>query len=621
VTDQPGEVVSTHGPDSTHRADGTHTANSTFTAESTTKLDGALVEIIRSHLTSAAEQMRRTLVRSAFSPVIYEVLDFGISMYDANLELVAEAPGITSFLGANDYAIRKGVEYVGREHLEPGDVILMNYPYWSGAHAYDAMLFAPVFHSPASTGPASTGDIGAFVAVRAHWQDLGAKSAGYVLDSTEMHQEGIIFPGTKIVRRGVVDEGIVEIIRFNSRLPRIVIGDLYAQLAAIRTGEHRVEELWQRFGFDTVVTAQEMIKDHGERIAREQLRRLPNGSWSASDFVDDDGISDDLIPITVKVSITDDAIDVDFTGSSPAVIGPVNMPVGATESLAKAVFKGLTTPLEPSNAGHYRPLTVQAPEGSIFHATYPAATFTLWSQIVAFELLHKAISQAIATIPASSGGDEPGFMALGFDPRQDRDYVISNNEGVGWGAGRDHDGANAQQHLSQSVVRNTPIEVLEQRAALLHHRLELVQDSGGPGEFRGGVGVRREVEFRADGEVLSMKKKSKTRPWALAGGHETDPSFMDLWPGTDRVRRVGMYRASMRAGEHFLNVTAGGGGFGNPLGRDPARVCNDVLEGYVSHQQARDVYGVDIAPDGSWTPTASRLALAATMSERGSDHV
>jgi N-methylhydantoinase B len=544
-------------------------------------LDGATIEIIRSYLTSAAEQMRRALVRSAFNPVIYEVLDFGISMYDANLELIAEAPGITSFLGANDFGIRKGVGYVGTARLQPGDVVLMNYPYWSGAHAYDALLFAPVFHD---------GQIAAYVAVRAHWLDLGAKAPGYVLDSTDMHQEGLIFPGTKIVKGGVVDEEIIELVRFNSRLPDTVIGDFYAQLAAIRTGERRLLEIWEKFGFETVTEAQRLILEHGERLTREALTRLPDGSWTASDWLDDDGITDDPILMQVTITIAGDTMDVSFAGSAAAVLGPVNIPFGATESLGKAVLKGMTTPSE------------------LFNAAYPAATFTLWSQIVAFELLHKALAQGIGTIPASSGGDEPGFMVVGFDPRTDRDFVISNNEGIGWGAGRDHDGANAQQHLSQSVVRNTPVEVLEQRAPLLHHRVELVADSGGAGRYRGGVGIRREVELLATCEVLSMKKKSKTSPWALSGGHEPDPSFMRLWPGTDRERRVGMYRATMAPGDRFLNVTAGGGGWGDPLTRDPDLVLADVREGYVSPGQARDLYGVEIDADGSWSATSARLS-------------
>jgi N-methylhydantoinase B len=421
-----------------------------------------------------------------------------------------------------------------------------------------------------------------------------------------VHQEGLLFPGTKIVKRGVVDEEIIELVRFNSRLPDTVIGDFYAQLAAIRTGERRLHEIWQKFGFETVQEAQRLILEHGERLTRAALARLPDGSWTASDWLDDDGISDEPIFMQVTITIAGDTMDVSFDGSSAAVLGPVNIPFGATESLGKAVLKGMTTPNEPANAGHYRPLTVRAQEGSLFNAAYPAATFTLWSQIVAFELLHKALAQGIGTIPASSGGDEPGFMVVGYDPRTDRDFVISNNEGIGWGAGRDHDGANAQQHLSQSVVRNTPVEVLEQRAPLLHHRVELVPDSAGAGRYRGGVGIRREVELLASCEVLSMKKKSKTSPWALSGGHEPDPSFMRLWPGTDRERRVGMYRAAMAPGDRFVNVTAGGGGWGDPLTRDPDLVLADVREGYVSPGQARDIYGVEIGADGSWTATEAR---------------
>ncbi|MEO3858250.1 hydantoinase B/oxoprolinase family protein [Acrocarpospora sp. B8E8] len=565
----------------------------------TEPLDGATVEVIRNYLVSVGEQMRRTLVRAAFNPVIYEVLDFGISIYNADLELTAEAAGITSFLGANDHAIVKGVEYVGRENLRQGDVYLLNYPYWSGAHSYDAMLFAPVFR-PGHEGPA------AYLAVRAHWMDLGAKAPGYVLDSTDMHQEGLIFPGTKIVSRGEVVRDIVELIRFNSRLPDLTIGDFHAQLASLRTGENRLAQVWEKFGGPTVDQAVRQIIEHGERVARKAVAALPDGTWTAFDYCDDDGITDDLIRMEVKVTIAGERMEVDFNGSDGAVAGPVNLPIGATESLAKAIYKELTTATEPSNAGHYRALAIKADPGNFFHAVYPVATFTQWSGIVAFELMHKALAQVLDSIPASSGGDEPGFMALGHDPRTDADYVISNNEGIGWGASRDHDGANAQQHPSQSVVRNTPIEVLEHKATLFHERLELIPDSGGAGRHRGGLGVLRQVRYLADGEVLSMKKKSKTRPWALHGGQESEPSEMVLWPETDRAKRVGMYRAAMRAGDRFVNRTAGGGGYGDPLERDPAAVVADVLDGYVSAEVAEQIYGVIVDETGGWRPTPAR---------------
>lgn len=571
------------------------------------RLDGATVEVIRNYVVSAAEQMRRTLVRSAFNPVIYDVLDFGISIYNSGQRLMAEASGITHFLGANDRALVEGSEYIGIERMEPGDVYLLNYPYWNGAHAYDAMLFAPVF-SEDRDRPA------AYLAVRAHWMDLGAKDAGYVLDSTDMHQEGLIFPGTRIVHRGEVVRDITELIRFNSRLPDLTLGDFHAQLASLRVGERSLHQIWDKFGIETVEQAIEQVIEHGENVARQAVAALPDGSWSAVDYIDDDNITDDLIEIKVTVTVEGERITVDYTGSSPAVKGPVNLPIGSTEGIVKASFKSMTTPDEPTNAGHFAPLTIIAEEGSIFNAQYPSATFTQWSAIVATELMHKALAQVLDDIPASSGGDEPGFMALGHDSRTDSDYVVSNNEGIGWGATKDYDGGNAQQHPSQTTVRNTPIEVLEHKAAIFHERLELIQDSAGEGRFRGGVGVLREVRYLEQGEVLSMKKKSKTRPWALHGGHEPEPSGMTIWPGTPQEIRVGMYRATMQPGDRFINRTAGGGGYGDPLERELDAVVADVVEGYVSEQRARDVYGVECDANGEWVATAAREQHARAQS-------
>ena len=232
-------------------------------------VDGATVEVVRSYLVAAAEEMRATLIRTAFNPVIYEVLDFGISIYDERLRLLAEAPGLTRFLGANDYSLRKGVEYVGVGELRRGDVVLLNYPYWNAAHAYDATMFAPVF----DVDEALLG----FVCVRAHWMDLGAKDPGYVLDSTDVHQEGILFPGTKVFEGGVLNRQIVELIRFNSRMPELVIGDMHAQVACLRTGERRLVEVVAKFGRDTVAAAVEEILAHAERATRAEdgYRRGP----------------------------------------------------------------------------------------------------------------------------------------------------------------------------------------------------------------------------------------------------------------------------------------------------------------------------------------------------------
>ncbi len=308
-----------------------------------TDLAASTAEVIRHHLIGVAEEMRVTLIRAAFNPVIYVARDFGISVYGADLQLIAEAPGVASFLGANDHSIRRGVERVGLENLHGGDVVLLNYPYWNGAHTYDATLFAPVV-LPGHERPI------AFLCIRAHWMDLGAKDPGYVLDSTDVHQEGVLFPATKVHSRGQPNHEVIEIIRFNSRMPDMVLGDLNAQIAAIKTGERRLLRIIDRFGLPTVETAVDRILAHGEAVARQALDRLPEGSWTAVDYLDDDGISDEPVRMQARITIRAGTFEVDFAGSAAAARGPVNMPFGSTLAVCRGVFKSLTTPDEPSNA-------------------------------------------------------------------------------------------------------------------------------------------------------------------------------------------------------------------------------------------------------------------------------
>jgi N-methylhydantoinase B len=551
---------------------------------------GILSEIIRSHLFSAAEEMRRTLIRTAFNPVIYDVLDFGISIYNSDLDLVAEAPGIPSFIGANDYAIKKAVEFVGAENLEQGDILIMNYPYWSSAHTSDATLFAPVF--------AGNTKLAAFQVIRAHWIDLGAKDPGYVLDSNSMHQEGVVFPGTKVYTRGQPNKDVIDILRFNSRVPDILLGDMNAQIASMRTGEKRLHQIYDKFGLSVVNDAVEHLLKHGEEESLQALAKLPRGSWSATDYIDDDGISDDLIKLKATVSISEKTFTVDFTGSDPAVKGPVNLPIGATHSVCRIAFKSLTTPYLPSNGGNYRPLQVIAPPGTVMHAVYPSATYTLWTSHVAFELIFKALAAPMQdSISASSGCDLPGFQMIGVKPQTGRFYALSNNEPIGWGAASTHDGSNALQNHTANIARNTPIEVLEIRTGMMIEKMELIKDSGGPGKFRGGVGVQRDIRIVEDGEFLSVMKKTKTKPWALAGGWEPDPSIMILFPGTEREKRVGTYRTKVKVGDLLRLLTAGGGGYGNPKERAPHLVLEDILDELVSLEAARSIYAV--ATEGS----------------------
>lgn len=572
-------------------------------------LTGAQVEVVRSYLISAAQEMRRTLIRTAFNPVIYEVLDFGISIYDRDLELIADAPGLAFFLGANDYAIKKGVAFVGEENLDPGDIVIMNYPYWNSAHAMDATLFAPVF-APGEQRPF------AYTCIRAHWMDLGAKDAGYVLDSTDMHQEGLIFPGTKVYRQGRPSKEIIDLIRFNSRLPDLVLGDLEAQVAATRTGERRLKEIHAKFGGAALTEAVARIHAHGDTLTRRALAALPRGSWTAQDYIDDDGVSDDLVPVRVTVTLDEEGLTCDFTGSSPAVRGPINIPPGLTETVCKFVLKSLTTPTAPSSAGHFRALKVVAPEGSLFNARYPSATFTQWGAHLALETVYKALAQGMPErMAACSGGDVLGFMMVGRNPETGALYAVSNNDPVGWGGTAEHDGANATAHVSGNLVRNTPIEVLEMKTGMFMESCELRADSGGAGRSRGGLGVDRRIRFLADGEFLTVTKKTKTRPWALLGGEEPQPTTMLLRPRGAAETAVGTYRAKVAAGDEALARSAGGAGYGAPHARAAAAVLEDVRDGYVSPEAAREVYRVALSGDAVDEAGTARLREAAAASD------
>jgi N-methylhydantoinase B len=577
-------------------------------------VDPATVEVIRNTFTSAANQMQRTLVRTSYNTIIYEILDFGISVYDKDLNLVADSPGLTLFLGANERAIRKGVEQVGEENLEPGDILLVNNPYWTGTHTLDVCVYSPVF---------SGDEIVGYIIVRAHWLDLGAKESGYVIDSTSVHEEGLVFPGTKIYENGEPNEEIFELIRYNSRTPKKVIGDLNAQIAAIETGKERIRELYDTYEIETVEQAIDHVLEHGKARAREAVEELPEGTWSAVEYIDNDGITEDPIPMEVEVTIADGEFTFDFSGSPEEVEGPVNVCYPMTESMCKLCLKTLTTPGRDSNGGHYEPLDVVAPEGNLFNATYPAATFTIWTAIVGIEVLYKALAQGMPErIPASSGGDLCGVILVGEDPSTGQPFIESSNEGVGWGGSRQHDGANALMHISETRVRNIPIEVFENKAPIRFNRLELRQDSGGCGEHRGGLGVQRDYEFLDTVKAVTLIKKTTTPGWGIDGGEPGAKNAVvlrrqsDDEPWDERFNLLvdndelygetadelttytGMFSGEFEPGEILSNRSGGGGGYGDPSNRDPEAVLEDVIDGYVSVESAREDYGVAITDDG-----------------------
>ncbi|MGB9152869.1 MAG: hydantoinase B/oxoprolinase family protein, partial [Alphaproteobacteria bacterium] len=278
--------------------------------------DAIRIEVIRHGLLAAAEEVARNLCRTAYNTVVYEIHDYGIGIHDASGDVVADAPGIAIFTRGNDYGIKKAIEFLGPEGMGEDDVFLLNYPYWSSAHTLDTLVFAPIHFE---------GQLLGFSSCRVHVLDLKQKDSGYVLDSTDMYQEGIFFPGVKLHRNGVQNDDIFNIIRFNSRMPERTIGDIQAQVSACISGRRRTREIAEKYGAEALTDAMRAINDHGERLARRALAKLPKGTWRASDFVDSDGISlDKLVELRVAVTITESEMIIDWTGSARDVEGPIN---------------------------------------------------------------------------------------------------------------------------------------------------------------------------------------------------------------------------------------------------------------------------------------------------------
>ncbi len=549
--------------------------------------DAITTEVIRHGLLSAAEEMARNLCRTAYNTVVYEIHDYGIGIHDAAGDVVADTPGIAVFTRGNDYGIKKSMEFLGEENLHPGDVFILNYPYWSSAHTLDPLVFAPIYVN---------GELVGFASCRVHVLDFKQKDAGYVLDSTDMYQEGIVFPTSKLYRRGVRNEDVFNLIRFNSRYPERTIGDIQAQVSACVTGVRRTQEIAAKYGANTLTEAMRAINDHGERLARVALAELPKGTWQAHDFVDNDGVDlDRMIRMDVKVTVTDDEMVLDWTDSERNVRGPINLPRGMTEAFCSLIFKSLTTPDTPVVAGNFRPLRIITMPGSVMEAVPPMPTFTLWTGLIGGEVILKALAQGMPDlVPACSGGDVCSMMGLGVNPRNGEHWLEATNEAVGFGAHAGGDGEDGIMHLSEPGCRNNPVEVLETKSPMFIESYGYRPDSGGAGTHRGGVGVSRVYRFEAPSKGICLVYKTRTKPWSMDGGGVGDNNHVILNPGTDReVVQGGSYN-HLETDDVLVNNTGGGGGWGDPFSRDPAAVQRDVRNGFVSIEGAERDYGVAI---------------------------
>lgn len=557
------------------------------------RADPFTLEIIKESLVAAGDEMFYALQRTSQSTIIYEVLDYATGLLDASGQLITQGNGVAGFLGTLTYSVRYTLEKFGVDSLHPGDVIVLNDPYiGGGTHLSDVSLVMPIF---------CQGVLTAFAANKAHWTEVGGKDPGsWTTDSTEIYQEGLQFPGIKIFDAGLPNQAIIDLIEANVRTPEMTIGDLYAGVAALRIGERRVQEIVNRYGLEAVRISIGELLDHGERLARQELAKLPKGIYEAVDHIDDDGIGNGPFEVRVKVTIQDDAFICDFTGSARQVPGPINCGRTGLVAAVCAVFKGITDPRIPANEGVFRPLKVICPSGTIFTAEKPAPVSTYWeTMLYAADLVWQALAPIVPQrLTAGHFLSVCGTVVFGQHPDDGSLFLLVEPQAGGWGAGFDKDGENGLVCVGDGETYVIPVEVCETRYGVLVDQFALDIVDGGAGEYRGGRGLVRDYRITADwAGVTATFGRHIYRPWGMAGGQSGSPNYVEFIRADGRHEMYGKCaRYMLKRGEVARLHTGTGGGYGSPARRPLERIQEDVKNGYITLEQAERDYGVSVAP-------------------------
>ena len=564
-------------------------------------VDPFTLEIVKDKLLAISEEMSVVLARTIMSPIVYEVLDFACGLTDPAGQVIAQANGLTLFTGTFATQVQSVTRKFGLGGIQPGDLFMTNGPYDGGTHTCDVALIHPVFIE---------GDLLAFSVSITHWTEVGGKSPGSVSpDATEIYQEGLQFPIIRIMRQGRINEEVVEIIRANVRLPLMSLGDLNAGMAAGRIAERRLGETCQRYGRETVLAAFAAILEHGERMARQAIRRIPNGVYLAEDLIDGDGISDEQIPIRVKITVEDESMTVDFTGSSAQRPGPINCAYGALQSACKTVFKAITNPQAPSNEGWFRPYEIIIPDGTVFSATRPAPTGWYYeASAYATELVWKALAPVLPDrLTAGSYLSLCATYLGGVQEETGEVWVHPEPHNGGWGAGRGLDGQNGLIATTDGDTYNYPVELLEDRFPLLVERYALNErDGGGAGQWRGGLGLVREYRLLGGRAFLHASMgRNRVKPWGLAGGGPGSNNYVEVVRDGQVLTCTRIAHYPLQHGDLVRILTGRGGGYGDPCQRPTERIGDDVRNDYLRRDEAERDYGVVIRDDFSVDETAT----------------
>ncbi len=551
------------------------------------------LEIIANNLMVTTEEMFYAFARTAKSPVIYEVLDFAVGMTDAEGNLIAQAPGVPGFSGVLDFVARKVLRKWGSD-LHPGDVIVDNVPYDDGTHLNDVTLAMPMFYRDELIG---------IILSKGHWSEVGGAAFGsWNPNATEIYQEGIIMPCVKLYNAGKLNKDVLEMILSNSRLPEYTKGDIEAQVASMRVAMKRVYRLIEKYGIDNVLRAMKKLIEDGEKYAYQKLKELPKGEFEAEDYIDAAlAGTDKPVYVRVKVKITDEKFIADFTGSDPQVNISINSPFPATVSGVREVYMAVTDPHAYPSGGFFKPLEVIAPEGTIFNPKPPAPTSTYWeSMAFASDLVWKALAPHVPE--KLTAGHFLSIIATivgGIDDRTGEPFAIVEPQPGGWGAGYDMDGTSGLVAIGDGDTYIASSEVYEKNFPILVERYMLnTEDGTGHGKYRGGFGVIREYRILNSKAIVTIQVGRRDfPPWGVAGGMPGPGNRVLIYKGGKVLDVRKITAEELSRGDLISIRTSGGGGWGDPLERDPKLVLEDFKNELITLETARNIYGVVIDPE------------------------
>ena len=554
-------------------------------------IDPVTLDIVKDSLIAISNEVFYAFARTSMSPIIYETLDYACGIGDGDGNLLTQGNGACGFIGLISPMIQEVINKFAKENMNSGDVYIINDPYMGGGtHLSDIGMVMPVFYND---------EIIAFVGNKAHWGDVGGMAAGsFTTDSTDVYQEGLRFSCIKLMDKGEISSQLVEMIKSNVRFPEAAQGDMWGQIASLRTGFKRIVELCDKYDVNVVKESMIRLLNQGEIVARKRLKEFPKGSWEMEEYMDDDGYGNP-VKLKVKITITDDEFVADFTGSSPQVLSPINTGYSSLCAGVKVVYMSILNPSLEVNDGVFRPMRIIAEDGSILRCHKPAPTSCYFeSMIYTSDIVWKALAPVFPEfLGAGHMLSVCSVVLSGINHSTGEPFLIVEPTGGGWGASSGKDGEVGQFCVGDGETYNVPVEMAENRYGIMIDEYSLHTDGKGAGEFRGGSGAVRSYRIMTDNQLFTASfGRNKFPAWGFAGGEDGSYNYFEFHKADGSVEGpMGIVaRKVLNKNDVVRMVTCTGGGYGNPLKRNPQKVLMDVKNGYITLEQAKDDYGVII---------------------------